>query len=210
MSVRLFFFFDREKKGIAIHKRVKRIRLLNDTARMHFVWVWVWVCAYGKVFLSGWTSERVSLLTIQFGKLKSTYLGVDEWNYIAMQYTFHVFHLCVFVYCTCAKLNLSLPPKNVETWLHCCFIRMCVPEGSNLPCQCQYQLQSKGTHTCTHTLLLECVDNVAEDNKYYISFQLVHDSIDNNTYVGWRLCVHKDVVCIVLQLVLSSVNTLIY
>lgn len=124
MSVRLFFFFDREKKGIAIHKRVKRIRLLNDTARMHFVWVWV--CAYGKVFLSGWTSERVSLLTIQFRKLKSTYLGVDEWNYIAMQYTFHVFRLCVFVYCTCAKLNLSLPPKNVETWLHCCFMCACV------------------------------------------------------------------------------------
>lgn len=105
------------------------------------------LCVWEGVFK--WMNEWACIFfNDSISKIKVNMLGSRWMNYIAMQYTSHVFRLCVFVYCTCAKLNLSLSPKNVETWLHCCFHRMWVHVCRKDPiCQCQYQLQSKDTHS---------------------------------------------------------------
>lgn len=146
------FFYRLKKKVLVVHNKRNGFVYWTTLRKLHF----------------GWTIECVSLLTIQFRKLKSTCLG-SGWLYIyiGLQYTFHVFHLFVFVYCTCAKLNLS-PPKNVETWLHCCSYT-CERRVSAGRIQFTLPIVKQKTRIAyTYALTLVCVEYVAEDNKFYL------------------------------------------
>lgn len=85
------------------NKKEKKTKFIYWTTQQECtLFVRVCVCEIG------WVSERVSLLTIQFWKLKSTYLEVEASGYTLQCNTlFTYFIYSFFVYCTCAKLNLS-------------------------------------------------------------------------------------------------------